>query len=303
MRYLSLAAAVVLCAAAARADDLVERLQAEWDSQRTAIKTAHIRARAFRSSEMEPLSHSQVQAVFNTFDLANRPDDLRKLVLALWKYKEFDFDPWDIVEVTIDGGRLRERTTTRLGVHDIVVDRGITAVGNSAANQVSILRTSDSKWVLRHLKDFRYIPQAGLTAPDRFPGFKLTIAERKGRRVHLKMAASPADYDVDAETGFVHAYRHYTDNYTILWEVLQFGAGELPSAIAHLGYKDGKLIQAHILVVEQAELNSELPPDAFILKAPNGVLIDDSRNPERKRAFRADADIPDVAAAFPLSGD
>jgi hypothetical protein len=288
----------VLLALCATPDaELIKSLNAKWDDQRTAIKTARIRARAFRTGDVEPLSHSEVKAVFKSVDLANRPDDLRKLVFALWKHKEYPTDPWSIIEVSTDGDKLRERDASQGGM-DYTVDKGITVVVMETANQTNILRTRDSRWVIRKPDDFRYVPQAGLTAPDLLPGFALTVAERKGGRVVLKRAAAPAEYEVDEETGFIHAYRCYDDTYTILHEVLQFGPGELPAAIARLRYKDGKLVFAHILVVEEVGLNIELPRDAFVVKAAQGALIVDARKPKEK-VLRADHDIDNVISAFP----
>ena len=292
-----LISAAALCAAT---DDarLVEDLAAVWERQRSAVATARFRARAFRTGDVDPLSEEQVAAAFNSVDLVERPDDFRRLVEVIWKFKNFAGDPLSLVEVTVEGTQLREREVNRIGEIDYVSSQGITVVGQPDAKQTSILRTSDSRWRIRQLGDFRFVPIATVG---------LRLAGRDGGRVHLVDADEPREeLDVDEATGFAHSWRQYT-NGAISQEILQFGpvayTGDvlLPTACARLAYREGRLANADILVVHNVEINADLPSDDFIAKAPKGTLIVDARDVNNTTSFRARSDVDDVIKAFPLA--
>lgn len=301
-----LSAAIFAVALGAAVDDaeLVKNLAANWESQRSAIATAHFRARAFRHGSVMPLSQQEVQAVFASVDFAARPDDLRKVVAAICMLKEFSTpDPWSTIVVTIEGSKRRERTTnTPAGVDDNVADHGVTVLGMGPANQTSIVRTGNNTWNIRGLDDFRYVPNfgEGLIVKGREAGrVLLSSPDPKGPSIKL---------DVDETTGFVHSYRWYLESGVIANEVLQFGPvsypGDLvlPTAIATLGYANGALRNANVLVILDAKVNIDLPRDAFAATAAKGTLIVDDRDPKHKNVFHARSDINDVAKAFPLNG-
>lgn len=284
--------------------ELIKTLQANWDSQRSAIVTARFRARAFRHGSLKPLPQREVEAVFASVDFASQPDDLRKVVSAICTLKEFSTpDPWSVIEVTVDGARRRERTTnTPQGIDDNVVDQGITVTGMGPAKQTSIMQTGPGSTLIRGLDDFRFIPISA-------KGF--VIAARDADVVRLSCGdpgGATIKLDVDETTGFVHSFRLLLDDGTVAREVLQFGAvthpGDLvlPTAIATMTYTNGMLSHADVLVIEEAEVNIDLPPDAFAIKAIKGTLIADYRNPEHKDVFYARSDIDDVGKAFPLNG-
>lgn len=296
----SLICAAVLCAAPNDAE-LIENLKANWESQRSAMTaTAHFRARVFLSGDLDPLSGEEVDAVFDSVNLVERPDDLRKVVAAIWKYKELPPVPWSHLEVWIDGSRLREREVDRLGAMDNLVDQGITVVQNDAARQTSILRTSDSRWKHRNVDDFRFLPSLAFTA---------RVASRESGRVHITDPEEPAEeLEVDEATGFAYSWRLYEKG-SLTQEILQFGPvshpGDmvLPTATVRMRFRDNALSYTEILVVEQAEVNINLPPDTFVAKASKGTLIDDARRPQREEAWHAKSDIDDVVKAFPLVAD
>lgn len=295
----SLICAAVLCAAPNDAE-LIENLKANWESQRSAIVTAHFRARAFRSGTMEPLSEAELDAAFNSVDLAIRPDDLRKLVPIICKDKVFSTpDPWSAIEVYVDGPRLRERSINTPGaLDDSVVDDGITVISLGGANQASILRTSDNTRRIRNLDDFRFTP--AITLGTR-------VSSRKSGRVRFVEPGEPhSEFDVDEATGFVHSWRFYVKDGAIDQEILQFGPvsypGDvlLPTAIAKLRFGGGRLAFADILVVEEAELNVDLPGDAFVVNASQGTVIADERDRQKRDVFRAKRKMDDLVKSFPL---
>ncbi|MGH7140258.1 MAG: hypothetical protein ACREHD_31350 [Pirellulales bacterium] len=236
--------------------------------------------------------------------MASKPDDLRKVVSAICTRTEFSTpDPWSVIEVTIDGAKRRERTTnTPQGVDDNVVGPGVTVLGMGPANQTSIVRTSANTWPVRGLDDFRYLPNFG-------KGFRVSRPEEG--HVLLSSNSDPKvariQLDVDEATGFVHWQRSYREGGIVGSEILQFGPvshqGDLvlPSAIARVSYSNGALQLVNILVIEQADVNVDLPDDAFVSKAMKGTLIADYRDPQHKDVFYTKSDIDDVAEAFPLS--
>jgi hypothetical protein len=298
-----LVSAAALCAAPDDAE-LIRDMLTNWESQRSAIATARFRARAFRHGSLKPLSQQEVAAVFASVDLASQPDDLRKVVSAICTLKDFSTpDPWSAIEVTVDGARRRERTTnTPEGIDDNVVDQGVTVIGMGPAKQISIVRTSANSWPIRDLDDFRYLPNFGkgflVSRPE--AGHVLLSSNSNPDKASIKL-------DVDEATGFVHWQRSYLEGGIVGNELLQFGPvsypGDLvlPTAIAKLSYSSGALQFANILVIEQADVNVDLPQDAFVSKATRGTLIADYRDPQHKDVFYARSDIDDVAKAFPLS--
>ncbi|MGH7135679.1 MAG: hypothetical protein ACREHD_08070 [Pirellulales bacterium] len=290
--------AIVLCAGDTDAE-LLETLKANWEGQKSAVATAHFRCRSFLSVDLKSLSGKEVDAVFASVDLVARPDDLRKVVAAIWRY-EAPPKPWALVEVSIDGSKVRERTLNDLGDMDNLVDQGITVVGTERGKQTSILRTSDSRWRIRKIDSFRYVPS---------PALGTRITKRESGRVYLTDPDEPREeWEVDEATGFAHSWRFYFQG-SLNREVLQFGPisypGDvlLPTAIAHLSFRDDRLLHAEIMVVEQADVNIDLPPDAFVAKAPKGTLIVDARNPQKSKASYAKSDIEDVIKAFPLTDE
>lgn len=292
---LNLVFTIVLCATPSDAE-LIETLSAAWRGQRSAIATAHIRYRSFRSSDVKPISGQEVDAVFNAVDLVAQPDDLRRVVVALWKYTEVPHKPWALVEVSISGSKVRERTLNELGDLDNLVDQGITVVGTDRGNQTSILRTSDSRWRIRRLNDFRFLP---VLANARITG-------RESGRVHITEPDEPREEtEVDETTGFAHSWRLYIGG-LLNQEILQFGPvvypGDvlLPTVIAKLGYREERLRHAEVFVIEQADVNIDLPADAFVAKVPKGTLIVDARDPHKRRAWRTKSNIDDAVHAFPL---
>lgn len=281
--------AALLCAAANASDDaeLMQTLAANWEGQRAAIATAHFRARAFRSGDMEPLQAEEVAAAFRSVDLAQRPDDLRQLVPLICRHKKFATSaPWSAVEILVDGARLRERTISSPGaLDDNVVDRGITVIGMGGARQASILRSGNSRWRIRALDDFRFIPA---------PSLDTHVLGREHGRVRLGDSGDAhSEFEVDETTGFAHSWRFYLDGGVVASEILQFGPvsypGDvvLPTAIARLSYSNGTLANADVLVIEHAEINTDLPPDTFVAKASKGTLIVDHRDPRNTKSFYA----------------
>jgi hypothetical protein len=297
-----LISAAVLCATP-NDEELIQTLMTNWQSQREAIATARFRARAFRHGSLKALSGEQVEAVFASVDLGNKPDDLRKVVSEICTVKEFTTpEPWSVIEVTVDGAKHRERrTNVPEGVEDNVVGEGVTVLGLGPAKQTSIVRSSANTWKVRDLDDFRFIPKSvkGFFVSRPQPGHVFLSSEDDPAKARIKL-------DVDEATGFVHSQRIYDDG-VLLKETLQFGPvtypGDLmlPTAIAKLAYHGGVLKHANILVVENAEVNVDLPTDAFVTNAKKGTLIVDDRDPQHKEVFFAKSDIDDVAKAFPLS--
>lgn len=249
---------------------------------------------------------ARVRAYFNTSDL--RIDDLRSFLeefdpsespdLEQLYAKRFDTPlPMAEKELWFDG--IRHKAITKYfrpeynheftSVELFNGNEGVTY--NEINAQADVFSKEGFRIHAMHLNDCCYVPPVSIMRPPK-DGNKPVILYEEDKITALIGTSTRGTQTVSSEaTGFVYrqSFASDEDSGQAIW---QFGPKitstglVIPSLHIKARYRRGIVQTLAVYQIEEAEFLQELPPDAFALSLPAGVLAIDHRNVATDRPSR-----------------
>lgn len=255
---------------------LAKKLCSDWNSERKAIATAHLKFRLI-SAKAASLPRKEFVKLLSSVDLVSHPDDLQQIskrILPPLRPGETRHGDWSNKELWQEGLRIREdyhdpgTDATRLKLQDVIIHY------DSRQTQATLLPVG-STITVNQVDTFRFVPQL---KPEDLDSIKTSDGQ-----VLINTNGGHRNMIIDPVTGMVLNMRVVDSNGEITSEVIQRGAHTYPGGIVFpklyikAGYRNGNLYSVLLCLVMEAVFNEDVSETKFTLSVPSGTLIVDQR--------------------------
>ena len=297
-----------LVAVSAHADDAkqsaddqadIDRLTAIWQGNASEVKTAYVKYRALARGPAKVVTRQDVLVQLETKDFVKRPEDARLISDAFGLELDPDRAAWGTGELYVSRNKVRaNRDYEDARFSEDVLTENTRVIFSRLNDQIDVYFRGGSHNRLMSLNDFRVIPKP----TDQLPA---TIEKRMEDRLVVRIG--PQQFVVDEETGFVHSVRRNTPpDGPSQSSVDCFQRGRLtfpdgivfPAAVTTCHYLRDELKIITVNVLESATFNEPIKDEVFVLAAPAGSKVFDSRLKRGWRGYfnRIIEPVPDVIA-------
>ena len=258
-----------------------EHLIAVWESQRVEIVSATITYRYFVNAGIfAPMSPDEVRTMMKSYNLAERPDDLKSLIDRLVANPPYHKDPPGVIRrFQQTGGKIRLESPAIVDVND-----GDSRIEVDRSNQVITLRAAGgSRRHLPTLNDFRIIPPEDVVARSlRFRGrddesliFGL-VTEGEAQ----DMSRDSRVFFVAPATAMVVRSVEYDSSGKVHRERMQYGIrtypGDIvfPDVIIEAKYAEAETLDSlRITIIQEATFNEVVDNETFVVNAAGNTPI------------------------------
>jgi len=296
-------------AAAADASPAASLARAAASAERTlqSIETAHLRYRQTSTSgPFKPgVTRQRCNELLAKYDLETHPANLRNLLEEILETKVVAAAPWSEKELFsarphTANARVRDSRhspTRDSNIH--VVTPELSLRWSEANSQLNVDAARDNRVGFTHLGDFWQAARPISASPA-----GVNIAqETEGGRSILRLTRDETSV-IDATTGF---YLSIDDNPDadgrlcrwLAWRPTAEGVS-FPQVVIDLQFAGGELRMLATYLVTDAQFNAPLSPATFVLGAPAGAVIVDSRG-QRNRVVRINRDVFDASSPEQVS--
>jgi hypothetical protein len=267
-----------------------------WDYQRSLVGTAVIKFGMLRTGgdSLAPLTPEDLNVLLKQVGLGTAQPDLRTLARRIGGSETVAERPLASMELIACGNKLRETYLGKARLTSLSDGEFVFQLrGGNPRGQLNVETRAGSYLHLTNLAELRYLPSSTV-------GLRAVASKLSDDRVSLKIGES--ELIADLTSGFVERFTTRDATGQVIRELIQFtpnlyqGVIVYPSAIVHAGYRNGKLSNLTLSVIDDVRFNEPLATDAFTLSVPAGTTIVDPRKDSfRPRVYSADKNIDDVA--------
>ncbi len=263
---------------------LAEKLCADWNAQRTAIITAHLKYRMIESPTSQ-VPRGDFLKLLKDADLVSHPDNLKEIsarVLPPLKPRESRSGNWSEVELWQEGPRAREEFAhlTLLDTQDMSVTYSKGSGRPQNHGQVDINTPGDkSNLTSARAAWYRFIPNWSPASISSFEYSDECILMRtKGTHGFC------GNMVIDRATAMVLNMQLENAEGQPVQEYIQSGWVAYPGGIlfprlyVKADYRKGMLSNVVLFLLTNASFNNNIPESTFTLAAPAGTVVVDHRH-------------------------
>ncbi len=283
--------------------EALARAAAAAERTMQSIETAHVRyRRTLITGPFKPgVTRERCLELLAKYDLATHPDSLRDLLVEILATETVAAAPWGEMELhTAHPGTatamVRETRHSPNRDPDVhVVTPEVSLRWDEANSQLNVDAPGDNRVGYTWLSDlWRAAPPALAGATG------VSIAhDNVGGRPALRVARDGGTILIDAETGFYLSDDDNRNDHSRLQRWLGWrptaGGAPFPTAVIDLQFMGGQLRTIGAYLVDDVQVNAPLSPATFVLGAPAGAVVVDSRG-ENKRVVRIHRDVFDASS-------
>jgi hypothetical protein len=284
----------------AKSDQRLKLLREAWNGQRSAILTGRFKLKLFRYVDLgsQKLPYRAFKDFVDSYVAKGQVDDIGRGIAGLPPTTESHGLFADPVEIWVDGSRTRNEWRLVFDakapqVAHKVYDEQNELWYESLHKQASIYRGRTGVEFLG-LRDLRWLPWK-----DFFNNNKTKCDDVKGEfRVTVN---ENAEIETALPDGFVDRCIFKDKNGTITSEVLQFikmkydGNIVMPKVVVSGTFHNSFVYNFDIILIEEAEVNIDIPIQRFIVSAPAETNIVDFRDGlGRARSIMAHSPVQDI---------
>lgn len=287
----------------ARSAEALARAAAAAELTMQSIETAHIRyRRTLMSGPFKPgVTRERCLELLTKYDLATHPDSFRDLLVEILATETVAAAPWSEMELhTAHPGTatamVRETQHSPNRDPDVhVVTPDVSLRWDEANSQLNVDAPRDNRIGYMRLSDlWRATPPALAGAAG------VSIAhDNVGGRPALRVARNGGTILIDAKTGFYLSDDDSHNDHSFLNRWLGWrptaGGAPFPTAVVDLKFTGDQLRSIGAYLVDEVQVNAPLSPATFVLGAPAGAVVVDSRGGE-KRVVRINRDVFDASS-------
>jgi beta-lactamase regulating signal transducer with metallopeptidase domain len=292
----------------AHADDAspaasLARAAASAERTMQSIETAHLRYRQTSTSGpfKSGMTRQRCNELLAKYDLETHPDKLRNLLEEILETKDVAAAPWGEKEL-FSARPHTAAAMVRDSLHSSAYDSNIHVVTpevslrwSEANSQLDVDAARDNRVGYTNLADF-WLAARPISASPAGANIDQKI---EGGRLVLRLTHDENSV-IDAKTGFCLSIEDGSDvdgrlRRWLAWRPTAAGVA-FPQVVIDLQFAEGELRRLATYLVTDAQFNAPLSPATFVLGAPAGAVIVDSRG-QRNRVVRINRDVFDASSA------
>jgi hypothetical protein len=297
-----LAANCLIFAAVAVADEssdaeLLNKLSAQWNEERTAVRSAVIEYRSVLREAQPKRKPADVLALIGQGEWGTNERALRDLIPKLDATLQGANELWCAFKFTSDGTDSRDDMTSNpiksSLVHSGAYDINSRTIGPAGGNQIDIYARGKCQMHMPSVREFNRIPSEQFCRDATFDR-----ADKSVPAGRIKLRAGVEEVVVDETTRFVFEYHLGTVNDRFYKEAYQFAPAKhgdivLPTGMFSGRYRGGELDEFTIWIIDNATLNQPIAPGVFTVPGKQRDIVVD-RTAGHGNADELDRDVADI---------
>lgn len=283
--------------------DIRARISAIWDMQRSSLRSGTFQCRTIRRKVPEGLDITQdeVRALLTHLSQSLTPRTLTELAVTLYPRSDNTEVPWSEQTYTFDGKSAtvhesimgnsgRSQTHTKHKEYEVIQR----PVSPGRADQITVLSRGEPLQHIPNLSDFVFIPSRTFVKEARIVAD--ADNQSKGR---ITLSRKLVRIIADEDSGFVFEFTRGDYGERRYMEMLQFRPMTfdqgivLPEIRFIAQYGEKRLMSFDLRVIDQADLNIQVPESVFRIAAnEENIVVDQTKS--KPRVVRDNPSVVDV---------